>query len=53
MCNERRERREPRDHGLVEPQVLAWRLSNTMEVDLCVDALEEALGCYGNPEIFN
>ncbi len=32
--------------------VLAWRLSNTMEVDFCVAALEEALG-KGRPEIFN
>lgn len=34
-------------------KVLAWRLSNTMDVDFCVDALEEALACYGCPEIFN
>ena len=32
--------------------VLAWRLSNTMEVDFCVEALEEALS-KGKPEIFN
>ena len=32
--------------------VLAWRLSNTLEVGFCVEALEEALG-KGNPEIFN
>lgn len=32
--------------------VLAWRLSNSMDVEFCVEALEEALG-YGNPEIFN
>ena len=32
--------------------VLAWRLSNTMDVDFCVQALEEALS-KGNPEIFN
>lgn len=32
--------------------VLAWRLSNTMAVDFCVAALEEALG-KGRPEIFN
>jgi putative transposase len=34
-------------------KVLAWRLSNTMDVQFCVDALEEALGRYGNPDIFN
>jgi putative transposase len=33
--------------------VLAWRLSNTLGADLCVDALEEALARYGRPEIFN
>jgi putative transposase len=32
--------------------VLAWRLSNTLEVDFCVEALEEALR-KGKPEIFN
>lgn len=32
--------------------VLAWRLSNTMDSDFCVDALEEALS-KGRPEIFN
>ncbi|MHC2668037.1 transposase InsO family protein [Bradyrhizobium diazoefficiens] len=33
--------------------VLAWRLSNTMDVSFCVAALEEALATYGTPEIFN
>jgi len=33
--------------------VLAWRLSNTLEADFCVEALEEALTRYGRPEIFN
>jgi len=32
--------------------VLSWRLSNTLEVDFCVEALEEALS-EGRPEIFN
>ena len=32
--------------------VLAWRLSNTLEADFCVDALKEALG-QGQPEVFN
>jgi putative transposase len=32
--------------------VLAWRLSNTLEVGFCVEALEEALS-KGKPEIFN
>jgi putative transposase len=34
-------------------KVLAWRLSNTMEVDFCVAALEEAIARYGGPDIFN
>ncbi|ABK45091.1 Integrase, catalytic region [Magnetococcus marinus MC-1] len=33
--------------------VLSWRLSNTMEADFCVEALEEALNKFGKPEIFN
>lgn len=34
-------------------KVLAWRLSNTMEADFCIEALEEALARFGAPEIFN
>ncbi len=34
-------------------KVLAWRLSNTMEVGFCIEALREALAKYGKPEIFN
>ena len=33
--------------------VLAWRLSNTMDVGFCLEALNEALAKYGKPEIFN
>jgi putative transposase len=33
--------------------VLSWRLSNTMDAGFCVEALQEALGRYGRPEIFN
>ena len=33
--------------------VLAWRLSNTMDVSFCLSALEEALARFGKPEIFN
>ena len=32
--------------------VVSWRLSNTLDTDFCVAALEEALG-KGKPEIFN
>jgi putative transposase len=34
-------------------KVLAWRLSNSMAADFCVEALEEALARFGTPEIFN
>ena len=34
-------------------KVLSWRISNTMDSDFCVEALEEALSRYGPPEIFN
>jgi len=34
-------------------KVLAWRLSNTLEADFCVEALKEAIAKYGKPEIFN
>src|SRR5271167_4361626 len=34
-------------------RVLAWRVSITMEVDFCIEAVEEALAKYGKPEIFN
>ncbi len=33
--------------------VLAWRLSNTMDVRFCIEALNEALARYGKPDIFN
>jgi putative transposase len=34
-------------------RVLAWRLSNTLDVSFCTEALEEAIVKYGTPEIFN
>ena len=34
-------------------KVLSWRLSNTLEADFCIEALEEALDRYGAPDIFN
>ena len=37
----------------VSRAVLAWRLSNTLGAEFCVEALEEALLRYGRPEIFN
>jgi putative transposase len=34
-------------------KVLAWRLSNTMDAEFCVAALEEAIARHGRPDIFN
>jgi len=34
-------------------KVLAWRISNTLDVQFCLEALQEALAQYGTPEIFN
>jgi putative transposase len=34
-------------------RVLAWRLSNTLTTDFCLDAVQEAVSRYGPPEIFN
>jgi putative transposase len=34
-------------------RVLAWRLSNTLTTDFCLDAVREAITQYGCPEIFN
>jgi len=37
----------------VSRQVLAWRLSHTLDPSFCTEALAEALKNYGTPEIFN
>src|SRR5450631_2683026 len=34
-------------------RVLSWRVSITMEVEFCLEAVEEALARHGRPEIFN
>ena len=34
-------------------RVLAWRLSNTLTTDFCLDAVREAITQYGCPKIFN
>jgi len=33
--------------------VLSWRISTTLDRSFCIEALQEALEQYGNPEIFN
>ena len=34
-------------------RVLAWRLSNTLTSDFCMEAVQEAINRYGKPDIFN
>jgi len=34
-------------------RVLAWRLSNTLTTEFCIEAVREAAALYGKPEIFN
>jgi putative transposase len=34
-------------------KVLSWRVSNSMEADFCIEALNEAIARYGKPEIMN
>ena len=34
-------------------RILSWRVSNSLEVMFCLDALQEALDKFGIPEIFN
>lgn len=34
-------------------KVLSWRVSNTLDVSFCMEALEEAIQKYGTPDIFN
>ncbi len=34
-------------------RVLAWRISNTLTTDFCIEAVQEAINRYGKPEIFN
>jgi len=34
-------------------KVLSWQLSNTLDTDFCIQAVEEAISRFGAPEIFN
>lgn len=38
---------------LFSRKVLSWRVSNTLDAEFCVAALEEAIAGYGIPAIFN
>ncbi len=34
-------------------RILAWRISNSLTADFCIEALEDAIARYGAPEIMN
>ena len=34
-------------------RVLAWRVSNTLTTDFCIEAVQEAMALHGKPDIFN
>ena len=34
-------------------KVLAWRISNTLSADFCLEAVQEAIDRYGKPGVFN
>ena len=34
-------------------KILTWKISNSLETNFCIEALEEAIAKYGFPEIFN
>ena len=34
-------------------RTLSWKVSNTMDTHFCLEAVEEAIACYGTPEIMN
>ena len=38
---------------LYSRKILSWRVSNTMDAEFCVSALEEAIALWGEPAIFN
>jgi putative transposase len=38
---------------LYSRRILSWKISNTMDTQFCIDAVEEAIAKYGTPAIFN
>lgn len=34
-------------------KILSWKISNTMDINFCIEALNEAIEKYWTPEIFN
>jgi len=43
----------PRGVDWFTRKVLAWRISNTLEANFCLEALNEAIHKFGPPEIMN
>lgn len=41
------------EHPFAGSRMLAWRLSNTLTTDFCLEAVQEAIHRHGTPEIFN
>jgi len=41
------------EHPFAGSRMLAWRLSITMDVHFCLEAVEEAMARFGRPDIFN
>lgn len=39
--------------GWYSRMVFSWRISKTLDTEFCIEALTEAIGRYGAPEIFN
>jgi putative transposase len=38
---------------LFSRKILTWKISNTLDISFCLDAIDEAFEKYGKPEIFN
>ncbi len=34
-------------------KILSWQISNTLDSAFCINVLEEAIGRFGPPDIFN
>jgi len=34
-------------------KILSWQISNTLDAEFCIAALEEAIAIYGESAIFN
>lgn len=39
--------------GPIKKAILSYKILNTMDIALVMDVLDQALSCYGAPEMFN